>query len=100
MFDGVILLSPGLAIDKKFNNSTVRFLGRTMAKIAPGAGLIQLKAAAITSDPEIVSISFVLFVVYDIPLRTPLHITHHDVLKKLICSPILYSNINKRFNSG
>ncbi|GAU99170.1 hypothetical protein RvY_10206-2 [Ramazzottius varieornatus] len=55
LFDGVILLSPGLAIDKKFNNSTMRFLGRTMAKIAPGAGLIQLKAAAITSDPDIIA---------------------------------------------
>lgn len=57
LFDGVVLLSPGLAIDKKFDTKVLRFLGRTMAKIAPGAGLIQLKADAITSDQDIASFS-------------------------------------------
>ncbi|OQV16481.1 putative Monoglyceride lipase [Hypsibius exemplaris] len=54
LFDGVVLLSPGLAIDKKFDTSVLRFLGKTMARIAPGAGLIQLKADAITSDLAII----------------------------------------------
>ncbi|XP_055350532.1 monoglyceride lipase-like [Paramacrobiotus metropolitanus] len=54
LFDGVILLSPGLAVASKFNTPAMRFLGRTLARIAPGAGLIQLEAEAITADTSII----------------------------------------------